>query len=194
MDWRHVLVAVSATLSLSARADVIVDWSAHANATIIAEGPATSGNPLAISRTLAIMHLSMLQAINACRPSSGQRPTNLPPVENICSEAAAHSAARTVLAALHPLQQNLVEKYYLDAMVLMPEKSGKAAGVAIGEEAARVLIAQRKEDGMFGRPDTYRPFTSPGTYVPTGLPVVSNVAARVPFALRTVFQFRPGFQ
>jgi hypothetical protein len=61
-----------------------------------------------------------------------------------------------------------------------------------GERAAARVLAQRKHDGALGGLDTYRPYTAPGTYVPTGLPVISNIALRKPFALRSTSQFRPG--
>jgi hypothetical protein len=56
---------------------------------------------------------------------------------------------------------------------------------------AHQLLARREDDGTFDSVDTYRPATVPGSYVPTGLPVVSNVALRKPFLLHDNAQFRP---
>ena len=72
----------------------------------------------------------------------------------------------------------------------MPDGPGKTAGIALGEQAARLLLAQREGDGTFGTTDTYRPFTM-RAYVPTDLPVVNNVSLRKPFSIGTVSRFRP---
>jgi hypothetical protein len=77
-------------------------------------------------------------------------------------------------------------------MAALGPDAGNAAGVALGEQAAAMMVKARQDDGTFGVPDSYRPYTSPGAYVPTVLPVVSNVASRKPFALQTIDQFRPG--
>jgi len=48
----------------------------------------------------------------------------------------------------------------------------------------------RASDGAAG-PDTYRPFTAPGRYVPTVLPAASRWGSVRPFALKSGDQFRP---
>jgi hypothetical protein len=52
------------------------------------------------------------------------------------------------------------------------------------------MLAARSKDGR-GAPDTYRPYTAPGQYVPTVLPAASGWAAVQPFALKSANQFRP---
>jgi hypothetical protein len=157
-----------------------------------ADGPRIAGNPIAMARTLAIMHLAMADAIDACEPLFKPYLSTLPAAGGASPQAAANEAARTVLTALHPGQARIVEQYYADAAAAMPDGDAKAAGMAIGARAARLLLAQREDDRTFDGPDTYRPFTAPGEYVPTGLPVVNNVALRKPFVLKGLAQFRPG--
>ena len=41
-------------------------------------------------------------------------------------------------------------------------------------------------------PDTYRPITSPGVWVPTTLPVFAQYAQAKPWVLKSADQFRPG--
>jgi len=192
MHLHRFLFALAFIMPPLARADLIVDWNQRASAAIVAEGPSVSGNPIAMARALAIMHLAMFDAIVACDPSFNHDTPALPRETNANPQAAAHAAARTVLAALYAGQEKTVEEYYADAMAAIPEGDGKASGAALGEKAARLRLAQRQADGTFGSPDTYRPFTSPGTYVPTGLPVVSNIALRKPFVMQSNSQFRPG--
>jgi hypothetical protein len=190
---RHVfLIAAALFVSPFCRADIIVDWSQRAGAAIVADGPATSGNPIAMARALAMMHAAMFDAIDACDPKFSHYLAALPAAAGASPEAAAHAAARAVLAGLYPNQKTAIDQFYGNALGAIPDTSGKTSGVAIGEKAAQLMLALRKNDGTFGSADSYRPFTSPGTYVPTGLPVVSNVALRKPFALASSAQFRPG--
>jgi hypothetical protein len=53
------------------------------------------------------------------------------------------------------------------------------------------VVEQRKTDGA-DSPNTYRPVTAPGVYVPTTMPVLTIVASVKPLALTSVSQFRPG--
>jgi hypothetical protein len=191
MKMARLFIAVAWLLSPLAHADIIVDWNQHAQATLVAAGPATSNNPIAMARTFAIMHLAMFDAIDACHPAYSHHLTTLPASPDASPQAAAAAAAHAVLAALYPDQRSVLVQHFADAMAALGEGRREAAGAALGEAAARQLLAQRKDDGTVGTPDTYRPFTAPGTYVPTALPVVSNVALRKPFALQRIAQFRP---
>jgi hypothetical protein len=191
---RFTLAAVLLVLlpAQAVRADIIVDWNARANAAMDAAGPASSGNPILMARTLAIMHLAMFDAIDSCDPTFAHYLTGLPAAPGLSAQAAAHAAARSVLTALYPAQKNGIDKAYADALAGMPDDAARAAAIGLGERVAQRLLAQRKDDGSPGSADNYRPATSPGTYVPTALPVVSNVALRKPFVLRDIAQFRPG--
>lgn len=192
MLMHRMLLIVALIASSAARADMVVDWNARANSTMVAEGPKVSGNPFAMARTLAIMHIAMSDAINACDPMVTTYLTDLPKPPNSSGLAAAHAAARTVLVALYPRQVGDIDQLYLSALAALPDDVAKASGVQIGIQIAGMMLARRDNDGVFDSTDTYRPAASPGVYVPTGLPVASNVAARKPFAMRDHAQFRPG--
>ena len=60
-----------------------------------------------------------------------------------------------------------------------PDGAAKTAGITLGEIAATAMLENRKADGANG-PNTYRPATAPGVYVPTALPVVTHVATIKP--------------
>jgi len=189
----HRILAIAALIGFpAARADVIVDWNVRANATMVAEGPKAAGNPFAMARTLTIMHVAMSDAINACDPTMTSYLADLPKQPDASVLAAAHAAARTVLVALYPRQVDQIDPLYLSALAALPDDVAKVSGVRIGIQIARMMLAKREDDGVFDSTDTYRPATSPGTYVPTGLPVASNVAIRKPFSMREHSQFRPG--
>jgi hypothetical protein len=192
MYLRIVLWAAALLLSPCARADIIVDWNQQANVAMAAEGGGTSGNPIVMARSLAMMHVAMFDAIDACNPAYQHYLRSLAPAPGASPQAAAHAAAHAVLVALFPNQRSTVDAYYASAVSALPVEPGNAAGIALGEQAAQMIVKARKDDGTFGVADSYRPTTSPGAYVPTVLPVVSNIASRLPFALQSTSQFRPG--
>lgn len=192
MNLHCLLLAVAFIVAPPARADAVVDWNRHADAAMAAEGPATSGNPIAMARAFAMMHLAMFDALDACTPLFSHYAGSVPPAPDAQPEAAAHAAAHAVLAALYPRQAGALDTSYGEAMAALPDGAAKSAGIALGEKTAGLILALRRDDGTFGGPDTYRPMTAPGTYVPTGLPVVSNVALRKPFVTQDNARFRPG--
>lgn len=192
MNLRILLFVAAMIFCPLCRADIVVDWNGQANAAMAAEGPATAGNPIVMARALSMMHMAMFDAIDACEPAFNHYLGDLPVAAGASAEAAAHAAARAVLVALYPKRRDAIDRYYADAMGALPASAAKAAGIALGEKAAQMMVAQRQDDGTFAAVDAYRPYTAPGTYVPTSLPVVSNVALRKPFALQGLGQFRPG--
>lgn len=60
----------------------------------------------------------------------------------------------------------------------------------LGQEAAEAILAERSTDGA-SAPNTYRPHTSAGQYVPTTLPAGYTWGAVRPFALKSGDQLRP---
>jgi hypothetical protein len=120
--FMHRFLIVVPLLGLpAARADVIVDWNLRANAAMVAEGPKVAGNPLAMSRTLAIMHVAMSDAINACHPAFATYLPDLPRRPGASTLAAAHAAAEAVLVALYPKQRGSIEPYYLTALATLSD-------------------------------------------------------------------------
>jgi hypothetical protein len=76
------------------------------------------------------------------------------------------------------------------SLAAVPEGPPKAQGIQLGEQVAAVILDERKADGA-DAPNTYRPFTAAGTYVPTVFPWAPSWGAVKPFALKTGSQFRP---
>jgi hypothetical protein len=58
-------------------------------------------------------------------------------------------------------------------------------------EVAEAIQADRANDGT-DAPDTYRPHTTPGVYVPTTPPLWEQYASARPWVLKSADQFRPG--
>jgi PAP2 superfamily len=61
----------------------------------------------------------------------------------------------------------------------------------VGEQAATAILGLCAGDG-FDTPESYRPHTTPGVYVPTVLPDIAHWPGRKPWLLASADQFRPG--
>jgi hypothetical protein len=169
-----------------AHADVVTDANARA-AEIASKNLAT---PIAV-RTMAIVQVSVFEAANAI---SGRYPAfraKLTAAPGASVDAAVASATRTALLKLMPTQQTAIEADYQAALKVVPEGRAKADGIAIGEQAATTIVAMCAEDGAVA-PNTYRPHTTPGVYVPTMFPAVPHWGKRKPWVLTSGDQFRPG--
>lgn len=167
-----------AALPLPALADIVSDWNERAFMTMTG-ARVSGGAPQA--RTAAILHKAMFDAIQTAQASAN----------GASAEAAAHAAARRVLADLYPAQKAGIEAAYETAQAKLPNSTAKAAGIEFGEKAASSFLTECQTDG-FATPETYRPNNVPGTYIPTASMVMSHAAGIKPFALQSVSQFRPG--
>lgn len=167
-------------------ADVVTDANAKA-AEIASKNPAT---PIAV-RTMAIVQVSVFEAASAI---SGRYPAfraKLTAAPGASMDAAVASATRTALLKLMPTQQAAIEAEYQAALKAVPEGRAKTDGIAVGEQAATAIVAMCAEDGWIA-PNTYRPHTTAGIYVPTMFPAVPHWGKRKPWVMTGGDQFRPG--
>jgi hypothetical protein len=170
-----------------ARADTVTDW--NQTAIEVMKVANSAGNPW--SRTLAMVHVAMSDAINAVQDRYTRAVAMGPAVAGASAEAAAATAARHILAQLYPNQKALIEEAYAASLQAVPDGAAKHAGVALGEQVAKAVQADRAEDGTTA-PDTYRPYTTPGVWVPTTPPLFEQYARAKPWGLKSADQFRPG--
>jgi len=178
------LVSLLLALVIPAWADVVTDANAKA-AEIASRLP---GTPPAV-RVMAFVQVSVFDAVNAI---SGRYPATRAKITapaGASVDAAVAATTRTVLLKLVPTQQAAIEADYQAALKSLPDGAAKTGGIAVGEQAAAACLA--REDGM-GVPDTYRPHTTAGLYVPTMLPAVPNWGKRKPWVMTGGDQFRPG--
>jgi hypothetical protein len=165
-------------------ADVITDWDAKI--TSIAS-PAALGE-----REATIVDLAMFDAVNSVFRQYPGYVTREDGFEHASAEAAAATAAATVLARLRPEKAAdfaAARDEYLKG--LAGEPAGLASGKQLGERVALKVFDSRAHDGATGS-DPYRPLTQPGVYVPTATMVCSTWPKLKPFALERPDQFRPG--
>ena len=76
------------------------------------------------------------------------------------------------------------------SLAAIPDGEAKAKGIELGTQAGADMLALRAKDGL-NAPESYRPYTQPGVYVPTVIPVASTVGASTPWVMEKGSQFRP---
>ena len=159
-----LLAAMMLAGAPSAHADVVTEANAKA-ADVASKHPAT---PIAV-RTMAIVQVSVFEAVNAISGRYPSSRTKITAAPGASVEAAVAAATRTALSKLMPTQQAVIEADYQAALKPVPDGRAKADGIAVGEQAAAAILASCADDGSVA-PNTYRPHTTAGVYVPTTLP------------------------
>jgi hypothetical protein len=182
-------MAISILIALAsgtARADTITDW--NQTAIEVMKVAKVAGNPW--SRTLAMVHVAMSDAINSVQGRYTCYVATVPVVPGASAEAAAAAAARQILIELFPNQKAIVEGAYATSIKAVPDGPAKSQGITLGEQVAAAVQVDRSADGT-NVPDTYRPITSPGAWVPTTPPLFAQYARAKPWVLTSADQFRP---
>jgi hypothetical protein len=170
-----------------ARAEVISDW--NQTAIDVMKAVNVAGNPW--TRTLAMMHVSMSDAVNAVQDQYARFTPDLQTDPNASAEAAAASAAREILMRQYPGQKARIDTAFGAMLETVPDGPARVAGIALGAKVAAAVFADRQNDAT-NVPDTYRPVTQPGVWVPTAPPLFPQYATAKPWGLNTASQFRPG--
>ena len=189
-DSHAALLAGAFTVTLlttSARGDVIMDWNAKADAIGIEKQVPNAPN----ARGQAMLHVAMFEAVNAIDKRYAPYKFTLIADHAASKEAAAASAAHDVLMALYPDQKPDLDATLAASLSGIAESDAKSRGIELGKRAAAEIIALRARDGS-NAPESYRPHTTPGIYVPTALPIESTSSQLTPWAMSTGSQFRPG--
>ncbi|HEX6313628.1 MAG TPA: vanadium-dependent haloperoxidase, partial [Gemmatimonadaceae bacterium] len=184
--WIGLLALVVLGAGPYAHADVVTDANAKA-AAIASRHPAT---PISV-RMMAIVQVSVFEATAAITGVYPTLMTGLAPAPGASVNAAVAAATRTALLKLMPAQQAVIEADYQAALKAVPDGVAKTAGIATGARAATAVLALCDDDGWMV-PNTYRPYTTPGVYVPTFFPAVPHWGKRRPWVMTSGEQFRPG--
>ena len=169
------------------RADVITDW--NNTAMDVMKAVNVAGNPW--TRSMALVNVSMSDAVNAVQNRySRYMMTELPTDPNASAEAAAAAAAREILMRQYPGQKARIDAAFAATMQTIPDNPAQVAGIALGEKVAAAIFAERQSDAT-NMPDTYRPLTTPGVWVPTTPPLFPQYATAKPWGMDSASQFRP---
>jgi hypothetical protein len=181
-----VVAMVAGLTGAMARADVVTEWNAQAGEFVIAANP----SPYEANRALAVTQTAVFNAVNAV---TRQYPAFLAKEDaapGASIDAAVAAANHVALLKFLPTQAGRIEAAYAAALAKIPDDPAKAAGVATGEKAVAAVLAARGNDDA--PPESYRPYTGPGAYVPTSIPVATTWGKRKPWLMSSSEQFRPG--
>src|SRR5262249_18158814 len=173
--------------------NVVTDWNAIASTTIVANGKKASATS---SVWFAYSSIAEYDAVNAVRHHPfepfyfhGTAP------EGASEDAAAIAAAHRVLVAYFRTQQSALDTQFAASLAKIAASSrSKDAGVAVGEESAKALLAARSGDGLEANVP-YTPGTGPGVWQPTPpgfLPALPPWVGQMrPFTMKSPAQFLP---
>jgi len=156
--------------------------------------PATS-HP---TRSFAIMHAAIYDAVNAIDKTHKSYFVNLRGVSQSASQdAAAAAAAHEVLVGLYPQFQAMLDAQLQQSLAQIPDGAHKADGIILGQIAADGILALRSNDGSNAPPIPYVFGNAPGDYQSTPpnfpqQPQFTHWSHVTPFALERADQFRPG--
>ena len=191
----------------AARTDAVLRWNENAGRAAKAACLNPDGNALAEARMYAMVQIAVHDAVNAIHRRSRPYAYDVLAPGGTSSSAAVAAAARDVLVAvIGQLQEPgvcvprglaTVEADYAAALDEIPDNQPKARGIAVGQAAARAILALRANDGS----DTllvdpaYPQGSMPGEFkfVP-GIPFAfaPRWGEVMPFVLSASSQFRSG--
>jgi len=128
------------------------------------------------TRSFAMLHLAILDAVQGVPPSASRR-------------AAATVAAHDVLASLYPAQRPALDDQEQAELTQVRSPIRRTRGELAGAAAAAHVLAERANDGSDATPPPYVTTGLPGDFRPPA--VFTHWSAVRPFVLRSADQFRP---
>lgn len=188
----RTLVGLWALLVLcpsSTRADVVLDWN-----TILISVVSDQPPPLQ-NRFAAITQVAVFEAVNAVTGGYTPYVKSIAPRPGASPHAAAVSAAYHVLRAYFPGRTTMLDDARARSLQTIPDGPAKAAGLAVGEEAAAAIVAARLHDGA-EPPEFHLPtLATPGEWqltpeCPPAGGVFLHWRTLVPFVIQRAEQFR----
>jgi hypothetical protein len=186
LRWVVPTTIILSGLSAPAYADVITDWNEKAIAFVSKQHML----PPQAERVVASVHVAMFDAVNSIERRYRPYRLVVAASKDASKETAAAVAAGMVLAGLLPDEADELNSMAAAYTSAAPASTAKSDGIKIGQEVAARIVAERKADGS-DAPDSYRPRTTPGVYVPTPITASSMWPNVTPFAMTSPSQFRP---
>jgi hypothetical protein len=174
----------------------VVQW----NKTLLVIVRTPKAQPAAIhpTRSFAILHAAVYDAVNAIDGTHKPYLVRLTGVSRFASqEAAADAAAHAVLVTLYPNFQTTLDAQLQELLAQIPDGADKGEGIRIGQTVADRILALRSNDGSANAPIPFIFGIAPGDYQSTPpnfpkQPQFTNWSQVTPFALERANQFRPG--
>src|SRR6266576_1595744 len=150
------------------------------------------------TRSFAILHAAIYDAVNAIDRRHKPYLVTVPGVSpNASQEAAAAAAAHEVLVELYPAFKTTLDGELQQSLAQIADGKDKTDGIAAGLAVADRILALRRNDGSNAQPIPYVFGTAPGDYQSTPpnfppQPQFTHWSRVSPFALERASQFRPG--
>jgi hypothetical protein len=173
-------------ITSSARSDVVTEWNEKG----VVAGYTARISPGVSARNIAMLHIAIFEALNSIEPRYLPYRKRFSAEPTTSREAAAAAAAHYILVRVYPDQAKELNKALETELAAVTDGQAKTDGNRLGEQSAQAILLERSTDGA-NAPNTYRPFTTPGKYVPTQFPVMSTWGVVRPFGLKSGNQFRP---
>jgi membrane-associated phospholipid phosphatase len=172
----------------------VVQW--NQTLLVIVRTPGAQPATIHPTRSFAIMHAAIYDAVNAIDGTHQPYLVRLGASHFASQEAAAAAAAHEVLVKLYPSFQATLDAQLQRALAQLPG-GGKADGISIGNAIADRILALRSNDGSNAQPIPYVFGNAPGDYQSTPpnfpkQPQFTHWSRVTPFALESASQFRPG--
>jgi hypothetical protein len=174
----------------------VVQW--NKNLLLILRTPGAQPATIHPTRSYAIMHAAIYDAVNAIDRTHEPYLVRLSHVPHDASKgAAAAAAAHEVLVKLYPKLQAALDAELTQSLSQVEgEEEDTREGVEIGMEVADQILALRSNDGSNATPPAFVPGIAPGDYQLTPpnfpKPAFTHWSTVTPFALQRADQFRPG--
>ena len=183
-------VATALFITTLAHADVVTDWN---NAALDAIRNGHTPPPVA-SRSLAILHVSIYDAVNGIARSYEQYLVESAVPASASREAATSAAAHEALVNLFPTAASSFDTLHAAILATLPDSPQKTAGILWGELVADQILAARANDG-FNAALPPPGGSGPGAWVPTPPAFLPYLLPQwgfvTPFAMSSSSQFRP---
>jgi hypothetical protein len=181
--------------SSSQQVNAVVQWNRAL--LVIVRTPGAQPATVHPTRSFAIMHAAIYDAVNAIDRKHRPYLVRLSGVPRDSSqEAAAAAAAHEVLVALYPAFKAALDTQLQQSLAQIPDGNGKAEGILIGLDVADRILAARGNDGSNAPSIPYVFGTAPGDYQSTPpnfapQPQFTHWSHVTPFTLQRAKQFRP---
>jgi len=177
-------------------ANPVVQW--NRTLLVIVRTPGAQPATVHTTRSFAIMHAAIYDAVNVIDSTHKPYLAELSGVPRSASQdAAAAAAAHEVLLALYPAFQTALDAVLQQSLAQIPDGKDKVQGVAIGQTVADRILALRSNDGSNAIPAPFVFGNAPGDYQSTPpnfpkQPQFTHWSRVTPFALERASQFRLG--
>jgi hypothetical protein len=144
--------------------DEVIQW----NKTLLTIVRTLGAQPVTVhpTRSFAIMHAAVYDAVNAIDATHKPYLVRLEHVSPHASQEAA-AAAHETLIALYPAFQTTLDQQYGQSLAQIPDGADKTTGVDVGRAVALVILALRSDDGSATTPIPFVFADAPGDYQST---------------------------